>query len=66
MVTNDWTEKIEELERENAELKETIKGLRWEEEEYQKKLDSIDKWAMEVQQLLRNARELIIKIRGEI
>ena len=47
------------LEKENAYLKETIKNLRCEGDEYQKSLDQIDLWAMEIQ-------ELIKKIRGKI
>lgn len=41
-MTNGWTEKVEKLEKENAELEETIKNLRWEGDKYQKILDSID------------------------
>ena len=59
MLTNDWIEKLEKLEKENAEQKETIKDLRWEDNEYDKKLNQIDLWAMEIQ-------ELIKKIRGKI
>lgn len=51
MINNRWTERIEELEKENAELKELIKNLRWEGDEYQKKLDRIDELAL----LIENA-----------
>ena len=34
-MKNAWTERIEELEKENTGLKETIKNLRWEGGEYQ-------------------------------
>ena len=80
MIKNGWTEKVEQLERENAELKATVKLLidenktkqemvtkfSSEGDEYQKRLDEIDLWAMEVQQLLRNTQEYIKKIRGKI
>ena len=58
-MVNEWTEKIEKLEKENIELKETIKGLRWEGEEYDKSLDKIDELAL----LVENA---IKRIRGNI
>jgi len=59
MLKNQWTEKIEKLEKENTELKETIKNLRWEGDEYQKKLDSIDWQAMCIQDLIKTIREKI-------
>lgn len=54
-MINEWTEKIEKLEKENIELKETIKDLRWEGDEYDKKLDRIDELAL----LIENATERI-------
>jgi len=58
-MKNGWTERLEELQKENAVLKETIKNLRWEGDEYQKKLDKIDELAL----LIENA---IKRIRGKI
>ena len=55
----DAVDRVKVLEKENAELKETIKNLRWEGEEYQKKLDQIDELAL----LIENA---IKRIRGKI
>jgi cell division protein FtsB len=53
------TEKMEKLEKENIEMKETIKGLREEGEEYQKKLDIIDIQAMCIRNLANKIREKI-------
>ena len=58
-MVNEWTEKIEKLEKENIELKETIKDLREEGEEYQKNLDEIDLSAMQIQTLLCRIRSKI-------
>lgn len=58
-MTNGWTEKIERLEKENAELKETIKNLREEGEEYDFKLGEIDLQAMRIQNLVKKIRENI-------
>ena len=58
-MTHVWAEKAGELKKENAKLKETIKNLRWECEEYQKRLDNIDLQAMCIQNLIK-------RIRGEI
>jgi len=58
-MKNGWTEKIEKLEKENTELKETIKNLRWEGDVYQKKLDSIDWQAMCIQDLVKEIRKNI-------
>ena len=58
-MKNGWTEKIEKLEKENTELKETIKNLRWEGDEYQRKLDNIDLKAMWIQQYAEEIREKI-------
>ena len=56
MVTNGWTKKVEKLEEENAKLKETIKNLRWEGDEYQKRLDNVDLQAMCIQNLVKRIR----------
>lgn len=58
-MKNDWTERLEKLEKENAEQKETIKNLRCEGEEYQKSLDYIDLWAMKIQELIKKIRSKI-------
>lgn len=47
------------LEKENIELKGTIKDLREEGEEYQKRLDEIDLLAMQIQTLLCRIRSKI-------
>ena len=45
-MKNAWTERIEELEKENAELKEMI--------------DQVDLWAMEMQESIRKIRGKIL------
>lgn len=59
MLKNHWTEKIEELERENIDLKETIKNLRWEGNEYEKKLNKIDELALLIENATKRIREKI-------
>ena len=59
MLKNQWTERLEKLEKENAELKETIKNLRWEGDEYQRKLDNIDLQAMRIQGCVKKIRKNI-------
>ena len=59
MVSNDWIKKIEKLEKENIYLKETIKNLRWEGEEYQKKLDGIDELALLIENAIGEIRSKI-------
>ena len=61
MAKRDWVSnpRVEELEEENIELKETIKNLRIECDEYQKKLDNIDFRAMNIQDLTKQIREMV-------
>ena len=59
MVKNGWTEKLEKLQKENAELKETIKNLREEGEEYDWKLGEIDLQAMYIQDCVKKIRQNI-------
>ena len=59
MLKNHWTKKIEELERENIDLKETIKNLRWEGNEYEKKLNKIDELALLIENATKRIREKI-------
>ena len=59
MIKNGWTEKLEKLQKENAELKETIKNLREEGEEYDWKLDNIDLQAMYIQDCVKKIRQNI-------
>jgi len=58
-MTNGWTEKIKKLEKENAVLKETIKNLREEGEEYDFKLGEIDLQAMYIQDCVKKIRQNI-------
>ena len=58
-MTNGWTEKLEKLQKENAELKETIKDLREEGEEYDFKLGEIDLQAMYIQDCVKKIRQNI-------
>jgi len=59
MIKNGWTERLEKLQKENTELKETIKNLREEGEEYDKKLDFIDLQAMRIQSCVKKNRKNI-------
>ena len=68
MALKDWVtnpqveelkEEIDDLKKENAELKETIKNLRVEGDEYQKKLDNIDFRVMNIQDLIKQIREMV-------
>ena len=59
MLKNDWTEKIENLERENIDLKETVRNLRWEGNEYEKKLNKIDELALLIENAIKGIREKI-------
>ena len=59
MIKNGWTERLEKLQKENTELKETIKNLREEGEEYDKKLDFIDLQAMRIQSCVKKIRQNI-------
>jgi len=68
MALKDWVtnpqveelkEEIDDLKKENAELKETIKNLRVEGDEYQKKLDNIDFRVMNIQDLIKEIREMV-------
>ena len=65
-MKNDWTERIDELEKENAELKETIKSLRWEGDEYQRKLDRIDELALLIESYIPKIIEFNRLIRKNI
>ena len=58
-MKNGWTERLEELQKENAELKETIKDLREEGEEYDFKLGEIDLQAMYIQDCVKKIRQNI-------
>ena len=58
-MVNEWTEKIGKLEKENIELKETIKGLREEGDEYQKNLDKIDELALLIENATKRIRSKI-------
>ena len=58
-MTNGLTEKLEKLQKENAELKETIKSLREEGEEYDFKLGEIDLQAMYIQDCTKKIRQNI-------
>ena len=58
-MKNGWTERLEELQKENAELKETIKNLREEGEEYDKIFDNIDLQAMRIQSCVKKIRQNI-------
>ena len=58
-MTNGWTEKIEVLQKENAELKETIKNLREEGEAYDKIFDNVDLQAMRIQNCIKKIRQNI-------
>ena len=59
MLKNHWTEKIEKLERENIDLKETIRNLRWEGNEYEKKLNKIDELALLIENATKGIRSKI-------
>ena len=59
MIDKGYTKKIEELEKENVVLRETIKDLREEGEEYDKKLDFIDLQAMRIQSCVKKIRQNI-------
>jgi len=59
MIDNGYTEKIEKLQKENTELKETIKNLREEGEEYDKIFDNIDLQAMRIQSCVKKIRKNI-------
>ena len=59
MIKNGWTEKLEKLQKENAELKEAIKSLREEGEEYDKIFDNIDLQAMRIQSCVKKIRQNI-------
>lgn len=58
-MENEWTKEIEKLEKENIELKETIKDLRGEGEEYDKRLNKIDFLAMQVEIRIKEIRSKI-------
>ena len=57
MIKNGLTEKLEKLQKENTELKETIKNLREEGEEYDFKLGEIDLQAMYIQDCTKKIRQ---------
>ena len=59
MIDNGYTEKIEKLQKENTELKDTIKNLREEGEEYDKIFDNIDLQAMRIQSCVKKIRQNI-------
>ena len=59
MIKNGLTEKLEKLQKENTELKETIKNLREEGEEYDKIFDNIDLQAMRIQSCVKKIRQNI-------
>ena len=61
MALSDWIDspRVEERDEERKELKEKIKDLRVECEEYQKRLDNIDLQAMCIQNLVKKIREKI-------
>ena len=58
-MKNGLTEKLEKLQKENTELKETIKNLREEGEEYDFKLGEIDMQAMYIQDCVKKIRQNI-------
>ena len=55
-LENAWTLKIDTLEKENFDLKETIKNLRWEGDRYQNDLDKINKSALIIEEEIRKIR----------
>ena len=59
MIKNGLTEKLEKLQKENTELKETIKSLREEGEAYDKIFDNIDLQAMCIQDCVKKIRQNI-------
>ncbi len=50
---------VDDLKKENTKLKKTIQDLRLEGDEYQKKLDNIDFRAMNIQELIKEIREMV-------
>ncbi len=50
---------VDDLKKENIELKKTIQDLRLEGDEYQRKLDNIDFRAMNIQDLTKQIREMV-------
>jgi len=50
---------VDDLKKENTELKETIRDLRLEADEYQKKLDEIDLLALQAGTLIEEIRTKI-------
>ena len=59
MIDKGYTERLEELQKENAELKEAIKSLREEGEAYDKIFDNIDLQAMCIQDCVKKIRQNI-------